>query len=240
MSFYIRGIMETIDSVFKAIDGLSTDSWGRMENVLADTHDLIESIGADARLLGNLIEHSRQSDTARKHFERHRLLDKIHLYESPSGVRLRLHLSTQEHRDRPHDHRFSFVSTILAGGYLQTRHKLVGDLSGVAPAYQNDSDAPRVNVAVVPLFQTFQAVGSTYSLHHSEIHTTFTQPQSVSLFLRGPAEKDRSIITERESGTAWWRYGREAEPTERRTKVQMSEEYLCGLVANLTAIGVVK
>ncbi|WP_153275289.1 hypothetical protein [Rhodococcus sp. P1Y] len=234
--------MLTVEDVFDAVEGLGGARWGNMEAVLSDGKDLLDEISSKPELLSKLIGCAREDVNARSNFERHRLLDKLHLFESPTnGVRLRLHISTNEHKDRPHDHRFSFVSKILTGGYMHTRHELeVDDWGLIDDTVQNDTEAVPLNARVIPTFQTYQAPGSLYSLHHSEIHTTFTRPQSVSLFLRGPAEKQRSIITERETSKAWWRYGKTEEPQARRQKVSMDERYLDELLSNIRSIGVIK
>jgi glycogen debranching enzyme len=95
------------------------------------------------------------------------------------------------------------------------------------------------HVQAVPRFVTQQTAGSTYSLHHTEIHTTFTTPDTVSLFLRGPAEKDRSLITERETGQLWWRYGADQERPDRRVRKLMKPEEFENLVERLGRLGVI-
>src|SRR5205807_3761213 len=104
---------------------------------------------------------------------------------------------------------------------------------------QDDSDAVLSNTKAVPRFITRQTAGSSYSLHHTEVHTTFTTPDSVSLFLRGPAEKDRSLITERETGRLWWRYGADQERPDRRVRKQMTSAEFEELVDRLRRLDVI-
>ena len=56
--------------------------------------------------------------------EHYDILDKIVLWDDPSGVRVRLHVFLPGYFDRPHNHRWSYASTILRGRY---RHYLFGD-----------------------------------------------------------------------------------------------------------------
>jgi len=92
---------------------------------------------------------------------------------------------------------------------------------------------------VGPRFVTTESSGSCYTLHHSEIHTTFTTPLTVSLFLRGPAEKERSIITDRSTGKAWWRYGEDQEKESRRGVKRISHSYFDELASKLRHLEVI-
>lgn len=202
--------------------------WSDLATAHQATKPFLEELARDQATLRLLIERARESPHLMAMCERHRLLDKLVIFDGgPRGFRLRIHLSTQEHLDRPHDHRFSFTTCILAGGYRHVRHQLVGDLgNAVPPAVQDDFDAVPTDLKAVPRFVTHERAGHVYSLHHTEVHTIYTEPDTVSLFLRGPAEKERSLITERETGRLWWRYGADKEKADRRArKVMKPEEF---------------
>jgi hypothetical protein len=85
---------------------------------------------------------------------------------------------------------------------------------------------------------TQETVGTVYSLHHTEVHTIYTAPDTVSIFLRGPAEKDRSLITERETGRLWWRYGVDKEKADRRPRKMMKPEEFDVLTTRLEQLGI--
>lgn len=202
--------------------------WSDLPATHQVTRELLKELSEDRDTLRTLVDRVRDEPALQNMCERHRLLDKMVIFDGGErGFRLRLHISTKEHRDRPHDHRFSFTSRILTGRYLHTRHELVGDIDGSIPWHvQDDVDARLSDVKAVPRFVTQQTAGNSYSLHHTEVHTTFTTPGTVSLFLRGPAEKERSLITERDTGALWWRYGAEKErPDRRERKVMRPEEF---------------
>jgi hypothetical protein len=209
--------------------------WSDLPKVHETTKELLAELAADKRTLRAMVEGAREDPALMALCERHRLLDKIVIFDGgANGLRLRVHVSTREHRDRPHDHRFSFTSRILTGRYRHTRHELIGDIDDSIPWHvQDDVDARLVTARAVPRFNTHQTAGSSYSLHHTEVHTTFTTPDTVSLFLRGPAEKDRSLITERETGKLWWRYGADRERPDRRVKKQMTPAEVDELTARL-------
>jgi hypothetical protein len=173
--------------------------------------------------------------------ERHRLLDKLVIYDAlDRGFRIRLHLSTNDHLDRPHDHRFSFSSLILRGAYQHVRHKPIGKLDETIPGtIQEDRQAVLTDVKVEPYFTTIEEPGSYYTLHHTAIHTTITTDNTVSLFIRGPVEKERSFIMDRHTGKLWWRYGEVNESPERRRRKAMPLGHYNELKAKLRGLGVI-
>jgi len=204
------------------LDRLTVD-WTDLDRATAVTDDLLHELAADKDTLRMLIDRAAEDDDLLAQCECHRLLDKIVLYDGlDRGFRVRLHISTSDHLDRPHDHRFSFSSLILAGSYKQVRHRIVGEVPDVVDAgVQEDHQAVPIDARVEPEFATAEQVGSFYSIHHSVIHTTIMADDTVSLFIRGPAEKERSLITDRDTGKLWWRYGSQDESPERRAQKVM-------------------
>jgi len=164
--------------------------------------------------------------------EKHQLLNYLVLYDGlDRGFRIRLHVSTNYHLDRPHDHRFSFSSYIVRGKY---RHTWYGNSAAL---YGNESDAVRkkyydqahVDPAGPAMQGTFRASlireeteGNCYTIHHSVIHSTVTTDDTVSVFVRSPAEKPYSVIYDSDTARLWWRFGRQDETPERRQEKEMS------------------
>lgn len=224
----------------EVLDSLHLD-WSDLPETHRLTSEFLQDLAADRAALRRLIERARADPVLRSMCERHRLLDKIVLYDAGQrGLRLRLHISTSEHLDRPHDHRFSFTSRILTGGYRHIHHEIAGLIDSSIPSDVQEADRAQAGgIRVVPRFTVYQRPGTTYTLHHSQIHTTVTSPDTVSLFLRGPAEKERSIITERDTGLLWWRYGAEDESPERRSRKLMSDVDFDCLAERLEALQVV-
>ncbi|MFI6011964.1 hypothetical protein ACIBAG_24645 [Streptomyces sp. NPDC051243] len=221
-----------------ALDRLTVD-WSDLPKARAQTKDILLALSEDKAALRQLLERAREEEDLFDKCEHHRLLDKLVIYDAlDRGFRIRVHVSTDDHRDRPHDHRFSFTSLIMRGTYRHVRHQLVGRAEGVPEDVQNDFEARDSDLRVEPRFVTNEVPGNCYTLHHSEIHTTFTTPNTVSLFLRGPAEKERSLITERETGRVWWRYGEAQEKAERRNSKRISKQYFDDLSQRLQAMEV--
>lgn len=151
--------------------------------------------------------------------EHYDILDKIVLHDDPSGVRLRLHVFLPGYFDRPHNHRWSYASHILAGQY---RHHLFGDAELDAQIDPGSLKARQVRQ---------ENIGAMYALHHTMVHAVVAEPYTVSLVLRGPAVTDRFLVMDRATGQAWWQYGAQQESTESAARKQMSPDRLAELTA---------
>ncbi|NEB74295.1 hypothetical protein G3I40_03445 [Streptomyces sp. SID14478] len=230
------------------LDSLTID-WNDFEKAGEVTREVVHRLSEDKESLRKLVYDVENKPELLAMCERHQLLDYIVIYDAlDRGIRLRLHLSTDDHYDRPHDHRFSFSSRILAGGYTHTWYHMDGDVYGEGPdpearqylnRYNPDPRGQAHLDKLTPHVTRWEAPGSCYTLHHSAIHTTFTTPDTVSLFLRGPVEKDRSVIMDKEEGTLWWRFGRQDEPEERRQQKAMGLDAYRQIRDRLEDLGVI-
>jgi hypothetical protein len=149
--------------------------------------------------------------------EHYDILDKIVLHDDASGARLRLHVFLPGYFDRPHNHRWSYASTILRGEY---RHYLFGDA---------ELDERVDPAALTSLMVRQEQVGNTYALHHTMVHAVVAEPFTVSLVLRGPAVKDRFLVMDRRTGESWWQYGASQETAQSAEQKRMSVERLAEL-----------
>ena len=125
------------------------------------------------------------------HYEK---VDKLVLWNSDDKIlQIRLHiyaeqpcsLQVQDLADiaQAHNHRWNFFTKILYGGYLHTTYRL--DLLE-AKKY-----------CLTPMMIRHEAVGSSYALHHTHSHSIIENPNTVSLIVRGPIQKESfQIITE--------------------------------------------
>lgn len=153
--------------------------------------------------------------------EHYDILDKIVLHDDESGVRLRLHVFLPGYFDRPHNHRWSYASTILRGEY---RHHLFGHA---------DLDEHVDPASLTTLMARQENVGNTYALHHTMVHAVVAEPHTVSLVLRGPAVKDRFLVMDRKTGESWWQYGAGQESADSAAHKRMSVERLNRLIGSL-------
>jgi hypothetical protein len=144
--------------------------------------------------------------------EHYDILDKIVLWDDPTGFRVRLHVFLPGYFDRPHNHRWSYASMILRGEY---RHYLFGNVELDKNVRPGDLDAFMVRQ---------ERVGDAYALHHSMVHAVVAEPFTVSLVVRGPAVKDRFLVMDRKTGESWWQYGAKQESADEATKKRMGIE----------------
>ncbi len=212
------------------------------------TRNLARALAEDRAALRELV-YSVSDDERLGMCERHQLLDYLVLYDAPErGFRVRLHMSTADHFDRPHDHRFSFSSYIVTGTYRHTWYECDRDPYAESSdeecqrwdSLRNPDDASSHLLSrVSPLLMRDERPGSCYTLHHSVLHTTFTTPGTVSVFVRGPSEKRRSVIMDKTTGRVWWRYGQTEESAERRKAKAMTRGEYEEFVTKLETLGVI-
>lgn len=232
------------------LDGLTLD-WSNFDEAGRRSRELLHALSEDKKALAELVERSGEVDALFEKCERHFLLDYMVLYDAlERGFRLRLHFSTENHRDRPHDHRFSFSSRILRGGYRHTWYRMVTS-GGMYEGAGDDVARRSMDILhpdergswgvkdLQPILVRDELPGNCYSLHHTVIHTTFTMPMTVSLFIRGPAEKERSVIMDVDTGKKWWRFGAENEGVERRASKRMGRDHHRRLCDRLRFLGVI-
>ncbi len=236
-------------TVLDDLAGLALD-WTDLDEAGRKSRDFLARLAAAPDAVGALLEHLARDPALQAMCERHELLDYLVLADEPErGFRLRLHVSTEVHASRPHDHRFSFSTFIVRGRYHHTQR------AALTPVYQDD-EAPeqlrqwdskrnpdprgRCQAEHFPVIAARdETEGCSYTMHHSIVHTTVTTPGTVSLFLRGPAEKDRSLILD-ESGKAWWRHGSIAESPSRRDAKRMEPEERQRLISEIRRIGLAR
>ncbi len=101
---------------------------------------------------------------------------RLHVYSSPSG---QSHHSGLIDIEQAHNHRWNFSTRILSGGYHHTIY----------------------NSQLSPIMVRYEGVGSCYALHHSQYHSIKEDPNTVSLIVRGPLEKESFQVATLEEGT---------------------------------------
>jgi hypothetical protein len=67
-----------------------------------------------------------------------------------------------------------------------------------------------------------ESSGDFYTLHHNMIHSVTAEPYTTSLIVRGPAVKDRFLVTDRVTGQAWWQYGAITESCDDAARKRMN------------------
>ncbi len=202
--------MQTIVRPLRALD--TPGDWDDIDAVEAAARKTFNALAEDPALIGAALDGLPQAPGLLALCEHYDILDKIVLHDDPAGFRVRLHVFLPGYFDRPHNHRWSYASTILRGSY---RHYLFGN------AELDDEVKPGSLDAIMVRRET---AGSTYALHHSMVHAVGAEPHTVTLVIRGPAVKDRFLVMDRTTGEAWWQYGAANETAEEAAKKRMSAD----------------
>lgn len=151
-------------------------------------------------------------------------MDKIVLWANADrSTRLRLHVFHPGYSDRPHNHRWSFASRLLAGQYL---HSIYGSEDEVLA----HADSPRVQHAYA------LGPGGDYYLAHSLVHSLSTETTTVSLVLRGPSVKDSYFTLD--GASTLWSTGADRESGAERQAKTMTDDGVDRVLATLGHVGI--
>ncbi|MGH3837701.1 MAG: hypothetical protein ACRDSF_18665 [Pseudonocardiaceae bacterium] len=138
------------------------------------------------------------------------------------GVRLRLHVYQAGFFDRPHNHRWSFASHILRGGYT---HRIFGR----DDQFGEDTDPD----SLLPIHERLEQPGSAYALHHTSVHTVQAEADTISLLVRGPSAKQRFLILDAAAGGFFWVYGAAQESPEQRASKRLTPDQLTNTITRI-------
>jgi hypothetical protein len=215
-----------MQAVTESLRALDTEDWDDIDAVEATARKALDALAGDPAVIRAVLRDIPRTPGLLALCEHYDILDKIVLWDDPAGFRVRLHVFLPGYFDRPHNHRWSYASTILRGSY---RHYLFGNA-------EMDQDIAPGSLDAVMLRQ--ETVGSTYALHHSMVHAVVAEPHTVSLVIRGPAVKDRFLVMDRKTGQSWWQYGAANESAEDAARKRMSVDRFRELRGQLNDWGV--
>jgi hypothetical protein len=213
-----------LPTVYAPLTGLD---WTDLPAVTAASTTVLDTLTADRALLGELADTVINNPRLAGLCEHYDILDKIVLHDDPDGWRLRLHVFLDGYFDRPHNHRWIYTSRILSGSYTHT-------LYGTDHDFTDDVDV----AALTPRLVRIEEPGDTYTLHHTMIHSVTAHGEAVTLIVRGPAVKDRFVVTDRATGKAWWQYGAATETPEDAAAKRMTGDQLRERITALRAAGI--
>jgi predicted metal-dependent enzyme (double-stranded beta helix superfamily) len=174
--------------LFTPLNGLD---WNDLASVTASSTEVLDRLAADRPLLGELTTAVIDNPDLTELCEHYDILDKIVLHDDPDGWRLRLHVFLDGYFDRPHNHRWTYTSHILSGRYTHT-------LYATDQEFSDEIDV----TALTPRLIRIEEPGDAYTLHHSMIHSVTAHGEAVTLIVRGPAVKDRFVVTDRATAKA--------------------------------------
>jgi len=200
--------------------------WNDLTAVTAASTTVLDQLATDRALLGELTDTVVDNPHVARLCEHYDILDKIVLHDDPDGWRIRLHVFLDGYFDRPHNHRWTYTSRILTGSYTHV-------LYGTDQEFTDEVDV----AALSPRLSRIEEPGDTYTLHHSMIHSVTAHSEAVTLIVRGPAVKDRFVVTDRATGKAWWQYGAATETPEAAAAKRMTNEQLRDRITALHTAG---
>ncbi|MFI9835032.1 hypothetical protein ACIHIX_46030 [Streptomyces sp. NPDC051913] len=207
--------MDENTDIFAPLDRVD---WEDLEGVSATTSDVFMGLMGQGVLLGLLANIERRPEL-REMCEHYPTGEKLVLYRSDaSDVRVRLHIFHPGHRDKPHNHRWTFASRVLHGAYT---HRLY------SPADMTEAAAGGgPTVGLRPVMTRVESAGSSYVLHHRQFHTVETETETISVIVRGPAVKERFAAVDRTTRTRQWNYGAGGESRAQRAAKFMDDGLL--------------
>lgn len=189
--------------------------WARPSRAYERVSEAFDRILADDGLLAAAVEGVVAARGGAGDCESYPFMDKLVLWSSADrALRLRLHVFFPGYADRPHNHRWSFLSRILSGGYV---HSLYGDQDDVLRRAGRGEE--------ITALHTYQAcTGVGYFLDHSLVHSLHTATTTVSLLLRGPSVKDDYFTLDAGPGQVRWSSGAQRETSADRLVKTMTDE----------------
>lgn len=179
-----------MDTVTGLIADIGAIDWNDLATVTATNDKLLTALDSNRTALRELAERAIDNPRLLRLCEHYDILDKIVLHDDPGGWRLRLHVFLPGYFDRPHNHRWTYSSRIVHGSYVHTLYGTEYQLGN------GDIDV----AALQPRMVRTESTSDFYTLHHTMIHSVTAQPYTTSLIVRGPAVKDRFLVTDRMTG----------------------------------------
>lgn len=210
------------------MDALPAVDWSDLETAAETTRQIAQGMADRPDLVRALVDRVPHVPELRAKCEIHTMDDKVVIWDAPEkGLRIRLRLANDSQYERVHNHRFSFTAYLLYGSYFHT-------IFATDQRLDENADVGRFWVRSVRT----EVQGDCITLHHEQLHTTFTSPETVSLMIQSPAQKEKAFIIRTADGEVWWRVGEAAETPERRLEVTMSDERFEHWSTRLRELGV--
>jgi hypothetical protein len=216
------------DQAAAVMEQLPSVDWSDIEEAAEVTRGIALRIGDDRPLLTALVDRVPSVPELREKCECHALDDKIVIWDDQDrGLRIRLRLANTSQYERVHNHRYSFTAYLLNGVYHHT-------LYGTDQPLDETADVSRF----WPRSIRDERTGDIITLHHEQLHTTITDPDTISLMIQSPAQKRKAFMIRRSDGHVWWRVGAADEDQARRAEVRMSDERFAFWRRRLSDLGI--
>lgn len=184
---------ELIDDLFSSIE------WDDLAQVHDAADKALTSL-ADPAILAALWDRMAGDEGLRRGAESFNAFQKFVLHDNRTvGFRVRLHMFSDLMVEEAHNHRASFSARVLRGSY---RHMLYGSVDEV---WRDGAEVPERRPE--PRLVQDQPPGSSYTLHHAFVHSTYALPETVSLVVQGPRVRPSFRIYDLARGVGRTRVG---------------------------------
>ncbi|MFJ2566563.1 hypothetical protein ACIO02_27140 [Streptomyces sp. NPDC087568] len=177
-------MLKTAASWLDRVPSLDLDDLLEVQRI---SRALLDRLAGDRDLLTQLVNEVLH-DQARMDASRVTLLlNRLSLYQAPDrGFEIRLNMNPRpENQLVPHDHCYAFATRILTGGYVHVVRRRTNGWSG-----------PFTGADLEPAVVTIERPGSTYTIGDAMMHQAVMEPDTVTLFVRGPRRKELSHAAE--------------------------------------------
>jgi hypothetical protein len=221
------------------LDGLVADrfagvDWDDMRAVESAAAPFLDALVDRPQTMIDAMEHALGAPELLARSESDHFFDRAVLFEDyRRGCSVRLQHLHPEDYDRPHNHRATFVTTVLAGGYQHTVYAGPADLderTATVPMSSEEVDAMPV------LVERFEGPGSRYAIHHGTVHATSPRQGHLSILVRGPSAKDRLFFVDDARGGAYWHWGSKFEDPAAVALRLMPKERMLEMIARVESL----
>ncbi|MFF4283277.1 hypothetical protein ACFY0Z_31410 [Streptomyces kronopolitis] len=151
------------------------------------SRSVLDRLAEDRELLTRLVEDVREDPERLSASRVTLLLNRLSLYQAADrGFEVRLNMNPRpDNQHVPHNHCYAFATRILQGGYVHVVRRRTNGWAG-----------PFTGADLEPAIVTLERPGSAYTIGDAMVHQAVMEPDTVTLFIRGPRRKKLSHAAE--------------------------------------------
>ena len=214
-----------IEGLFAPLEGVD---WQDVGEVAEHATPILRSFSEQPGIVRRLFQNMEAEPDMRALCERSPMMDKFVLFRDlKDRFRLRLHFFRAGYFDMPHNHRWSYASVILRGGY---KHVLYGNEVALEEEMALEALEPRM--------VRYEDEGASYVLHNSWTHAIQARNETVSMIIRGPAVSESFVVVDRVRGKVSRRFGASLESAEQQRVKRMAPEVFGERFEQLEQLGI--
>jgi hypothetical protein len=208
--------------------------WDELRSVQAAAYPFLDTLATEPQRMIDAMARALVDPKLLARSESDHFFDRAVLFEDYArGCSVRLQRLHPETYDRPHNHRATFATMVLAGGYDNTPYAAPADLDRRTTEVPMDTDEVR---SMGVLVERFEAPGAQYAIHHTAVHSTSPRDAHLSILVRGPSAKDRLFFVDDARGGAYWHWGSRFEDPDDVHRRLMTTERMTEMITLVEAL----